>query len=619
MCGIVGFIDTLNQGRIDRHLVPLMADVITHRGPDSAGYYLDDQVALGARRLSIVDLAGGDQPIYNEDRSIVLVCNGEIFNYPALRESMEARGHVFRTNCDIEVLVHLYEEYGPQLLAMINGQFAFALYDTRARRLFLARDHFGINPLYYAVVDGMCVFGSEVKALLQHPLVPRRLDLTGLDQVLTFPGVISPRTMFKGISSLPSGHSLLIEDGRIIVEEYWDLDYPLAGELAYESEEYYRAGLRERVFAAVEARLQADVPVGLYVSGGLDSSIVAGVARQLRPEMPFHSYSVDFSERALSEASYQAMVAQRIGSQHHSVMFGWTDVTERLPQMIYHCESAVYETYNTCSMALSQSVHRRGGRVVLSGEGADELFAGYIGYRLDQLRTRSDEQNWETALEDELREQLWGDSAIFYEAEYYALATLKNALYAPAVSAAYNEFACTNFPLVNHARIAGRHPIHQRSYLDFKLRLADHLISEHGDKMALASSVEARYPFLDVNVVDFARMIPPHLKLNQLVEKYILKHTFADLVPAEIIGREKFGWRAPGSVQLMKHSREWFNDLIAPERLKRQGIFNPETVQRIIVQYGQPGFKLNVPYERDLLMIVLTTGLLIDQFQLSGC
>lgn len=619
MCGIVGSVDLRSDHRSDREILTRMANVITHRGPDTAGYYLDDNVALGARRLSIVDLAGGNQPMYNEDRSIVLVCNGEIFNYPALRDRLVRRGHVFRTHCDIEVLVHLYEEYGPDLLNEINGQFAFALYDTRRQRLLLARDHFGINPLYYTVVDGLCLFASEIKALLQHPQVPRVLDLTGLDQILTFPGLVSPRTMFKNIHSLPSGHMILIEDGALKQQEYWDLDYPLAGELPYDQpEQHYATRLYELLSESVNARLQADVPVGLYLSGGLDSSIIAAVTRTLRPDTPLHSFSVDFVDRSLSESRYQTLMARQIGALPHSISFGWQDVAERLATMIYHCECPVYETYNTCSLALSASVHQAGMRVVLSGEGADELFAGYIGYRLDQTRRQQpDTYDLDTILEAELRESLWGDPTLFYEADYYALSAVKQALYAPDVSDAYHDFACTNEPLVNKERLKGRHPLHQRSYLDFKLRLADHLISEHGDKMALASSVEARYPFLDINIVDFARTIPPDLKLHQFVEKYILKQSVRDLVPREIIEREKFGWRAPGSVQLLKQNIEWVKDLLAPDHIRQQGLFNPKTVQRLIDQYAQPGFKLNVPFERDLLMIVLTTSLLIDQFQLT--
>jgi asparagine synthase (glutamine-hydrolysing) len=597
-----------------------MTNTLVHRGPDSPGYFTEDGVGLGFRRLSIIDLAGGDQPIYNEDESLVLMCNGEIYNYRELRETLLAQGHTFRTNSDVEVLLHLYEEDGIGFLNKLNGQFAFVIYDRPKRRMFLARDHFGINPLYYTLSDGVFIFGSEIKAILEHPLAPREVDLTGLDQVFSFPGLVSPRTMFKGIESLKSGHYILIENGDMSVKEYWDLDYPNDGDISYDkSEDYYVEELKHLFEQSIRYRLQADVPVGFYLSGGLDSSMMAAVISQVSPGNNRHSFSIGFEEKAICEAKYQQLMAQHVNSIHHEIIFGWSEIADRMSDMIYHCECPVKETYNTCSMALSEAAKSSGVTVILTGEGADELFAGYVGYRFDQFGVRGAKKyDLETALEEEIREKLWGDRNLIYELNQYELREIKSALYSSRANQSFADFECVNFPLVNHERLRGKHYIHQRSYLDFKLRLSDHLISDHGDRMALANAVEARYPFLDINLIEFSKTIPPHLKLNQLTEKYVLKKVAEGLIPKEIINREKFGFHAPGSPYLLQQKVEWVADLLSTERIKRQGYFNPDTIERLKRKYSQDGFKLNLPFESDLLIIVLTFNLFLDLFELPN-
>jgi asparagine synthase (glutamine-hydrolysing) len=620
MCGFTGFIDTRNERRVEPQVLMAMTNKLVHRGPDSPGYFTEDAVGLGFRRLSIIDLAGGDQPIYNEDESLVLMCNGEIFNYRELRETLQQKGHTFRTESDVEVLLHLYEEDGIGFLNKLNGQFAFVIYDRRKRRMFLARDHFGINPLYYTMSDGVFIFGSEIKAILEHPLAPREVDLTGLDQVFSFPGLVSPRTMFKGIESLKSGHYVLIENGDLSVKEYWDLDYPKDGDISYDkTESYYVEELKGLFEQSIRYRLQADVPVGFYLSGGLDSSMMAAMISLVSPHTSRHSFSIGFEEKAICEAKYQHLMAQHVNSIHHEIIFGWSEIADRMSDMIYHCECPVKETYNTCSMALSEAAKSSGVTVILTGEGADELFAGYVGYRFDQFGVRGAKKyDLETALEEELREKLWGDRNLIYELNQYELREVKSALYSSGVNNLFADFECLNFPLVNHERLRGKHYIHQRSYLDFKLRLSDHLISDHGDRMALANAVEARYPFLDINLIEFSKTIPPDLKLNQLTEKYVLKKVAEGLIPSEIINREKYGFHAPGSPYLLQQKVEWVADLLSTERIKRQGYFNPNTIERLKRKYSQDGFKLNLPFESDLLIIVLTFNLFLDLFELPN-
>src|SRR5215216_116437 len=620
MCGLAGFIDMRGERKSDRQLLARMTDKLVHRGPDSAGYFSDHHVGLGFRRLSIIDLESGDQPLYNEDGSIVLMCNGEIFNYPELKKVLVQKGHSFRTKSDVEVLLHLYEEHGIDFLDKINGQFAFVIYDRNNRRLFLARDHFGINPLYYTIVNGLFIFASEIKAILEHPQVPREVDLTGLDQTLSFPGLVSPRTMFKGIQSLKSGHYIVVENGEVSVREYWDLDYPPLGAASpSNSENEYIDELKDLLTRSVEYRLQSDVPVGFYLSGGLDSSLIGALINQVAPNTRRHSFSIGFTDVDISETKHQRLMAEFTRSIHNEIIFDWSEIVERLSRMIYHCECPVRESYNTCSMALSAAAKNAGVKVVLTGEGADELFAGYVGYRFDSFRDgQSKSYDLETALEDELREKLWGDRDFFYEKDHLALREVKQTLYSARVNELYPEFDCFNHGLINKERLRGRQPVHQRSYLDFKLRLSDHLISDHGDRMTLANSVEGRYPFLDIELVEFSTRIPPDLKLHNYIEKYILKRVAEDLLPREIVKREKFGFHAPGSSYLLQHGIEWINDMVSHDRIKRQGYFNPDVIDRLRAEYTQSGFKLNLPFEDDLLIIVLTFGIFLDTFNLPN-
>jgi asparagine synthase (glutamine-hydrolysing) len=616
MCGIVGCFD-LRERRTDPETLERMTGSLIHRGPDSCGYFQEGGAALGFRRLSIIDLTTGDQPLYSEDGNLVLICNGEIYNYRELTEELIAKGHVFRTRSDVEVLLHLYEEHGIDLLHRLNGQFGFALYDRRERTLLLARDRCGINPLFYTVIDGLLLFASEIKAILEHPLAPREVDLTGLDQVFSFPGLVAPRTVFKGIQSLEAGHFLRAGRSGVEVREYWDLIYPEAGEPGEEKpESWYVEALRERLERAVRYRLQADVPVGFYLSGGMDSSLIGALIRKLS-DAPRHSFSITFPDKEISEVRHQRLMAQVLGSEHHEIFFDWSQICERLQRMVYHCECPVKESFNTCALALSEAARQAGVPVVLAGQGADELFAGYMGYRFDQAGFRAARENdLDAILEGEIRERLWGHQDLFYEMEYLPLREIKMALYAEDLRASLPEFECTNFPLVDGERLRGRHFVHQRSYLDFKLRLSEHLLSEHGDRMVLASSVEGRYPFLDPDVVELATRIPPGLKVNRLIEKYVVKKVAQGLIPQEIVDREKFGFRAPGTPYLLQQRVEWIEDLLSYDRIKAQGYFDPGVVERLKKDYSRPGFTLNAHLQTDLLMIVLTFGILIDQFKL---
>ncbi|MFF8867313.1 asparagine synthase (glutamine-hydrolyzing) [Streptomyces sp. NPDC015139] len=615
MCGIAGAMALRDGAEVDAHVLDRMTTTLLHRGPDAAGSFLRDGVGLGFRRLGINDLAGGNQPMSSEDGSVVMVCNGEIFNHRRLRAELVAKGHRFRTDCDVEVLVHLYEEEGTGLLDRLNGQFAFAIYDRPRRRLFLARDHAGILPLHYATTRDHFVFGSEAKAVLEHPGVGRAVDLTGLDQVLTFPGLVSPRTMFRGISAVRPGHYLIVQDGAVRETRYWDLDYPPAGERETRPDDSYAEQLRELLTEAVRLRLSADVPVGFYLSGGLDSSLIAGLVGELAP--PADSFSVTFPDARIDESGYQRLMAQKAGSRHHEIGFTTDDIVDGLGRMVLHAETPVKETYNTCSLALARRVRESGTTVVLTGEGADELFGGYVGYRFDRLgRGGGSGDALADALEDDVRRRLWGDPGIFYERPYHAWHEAKLGLYSEAVRETFREVDCLRRAPVDHGRLAGRDPLDQRSYLDFRLRLSDHLLADHGDRMAMAHSVEARYPFLDRAVMEFATRVPAHLKVHPLGEKYVVRQAAQGLVPPEIIDREKFGFRAPGSPALLRAGIEWIDDMLSPARIRRQGYFDPAAVERLRTRYTGEGFELHPHYGDDLLLTVLTFGILLDTFSL---
>jgi len=614
------------QGKPEEAVLARMSERLQHRGPDSSGCFVHESVGLSFRRLKIMDPEGGDQPLFSHDNSVVLICNGEIFNHRELKASLQDQNIQFKTQSDVEVLIYLYLEQGPDFVKSLNGQFAFALYDMRQRRLMLARDHFGICPLFYTLAEKELIFASEIKALLQHPKVNAAVDLRGLDQIMTFPGLVSPTTLFQGIHSLKSGHYALVQHGDIQMRRYWDLDYPLSSTDSYsesatarKSDEEYLQQLQELMTRSIAYRLQSDVPLGCYLSGGLDSSLILGLASQISTDA-VPAYSIVFNEKEQDESSYQQAVAAHCGTRLHNIPFSYDYSPQAFERMIYHSECAVKESYNLCSMALSQAVRDAGYKVMLSGEGADEFFAGYVGYRLDSLAD-SDEtvaDDLQHALERQYRNTLWGDEYCYYEREYHAFEDSKKALYSDPINQHFTDFNCINHSPVDVDMLRGRNPMDQRSYLDFKLRLSEHLISDHGDRMGMAHSVEVRYPFLDKDLVEFSATLPAHLKIQNGQEKVILRQLANSQLPARIAQRQKFGFHARGSDALLQQNLEWVNDLLSYDRIKRQGYFNPDSVEYLRQQYTQDGFRLNLPYEDDWLMIVLSFNVFLDVFSVSG-
>jgi asparagine synthase (glutamine-hydrolysing) len=620
MCGIVGMFDPRQSGAIEPGLLERMTERLAHRGPDAAGFFREGPVAFGFRRLAIIDLVSGNQPMISEDGAVVSMCNGELYNHRELRRELAARGHHLKTSSDCEVIPHLYEEYGMGLLDKLNGQFAFAIYDRAKRTLFLARDQFGIQPLYYTRAGDRFLFASEIKALLEHPGVGWDVNLTGLDQALCFPGVVSPTTMIKSVSGVKNGEYITINANGVTTTEYWDLDYPTIADTPPPREEsYYVERLEELLLKSVERRLQADVPVGVYLSGGLDSSLVAGAVRSVSPDVSRHTFSISFLGGPACEGTHQRAVAAAINAHHHDVPFDVVEVSQRLKRTVYHSECPLKESYNAACMALSETARANGISVILTGQGSDELFAGYPGYRADRFfESQRQQAGDELTAEEKLRLQLWGDRTVVFEGNYTGLHQLKLQLYAPELVANLASFDCFRSLPINRKRLRRRHFVHKRSYLDFKLRLADHLLVDHGDRMAMANGVEVRHPFLDIDVVNFVKEIPADLKLNGFEEKYIVKRIAESFVPPEILKREKFGWFAAASTDLLRSGDAWVHDMLSYDRIKRQGYFNADTVETLKKQYQTEGFRLNQPLEADTLMFVLTFGLLLDTFHRDG-
>lgn len=616
MCGIAGTFDLLGFRRVVAPDVERLIRAIAHRGPDRIATEIRQDTGLAFARLSINDIENGMQPVRSLGGSVISICNGAIVNWQELRAELETLGYLFQSSCDTEVVAPGYAEFGEKIAGRLRGQFALAAYDERDRSLLLARDPFGICPLFYTVVNGMLLFASEIKALLTHPAVSRAVDLTGLDQILTFPGPISPRTLFRGIYSLPPGHCLRASvPNAIRTWCYWDFRFQPVGDSIERPELEWLDEFDALFTESVGKRMQADVPAGLYLSGGLDSSLVGFKARASVGPVPIHSYSVDVREGSLSEGKYQRLAARLLQTEHCELALSAREVLERLRAVVYHTEAPIRESFNAATFAMSECVNANGQRLVLAGQGADELFAGYVGYRFDQVGRRGSGLSSEEAA---LGARLWGDAQFVYDGPLVPVREANRALFAPDLRRRYDEWCCLNDPPVDSACLEGFDALQRRTYLDIKMRLADHLLSGHGDRMASAHAVEVRYPFLDADIADFAARMPSQLKLNKLTEKYLLRRLAARYMPVSLANREKFAFTAPGSPSLLAEGGELIEHLLAPSTIRLQGYFDWVEVEKLKKQYSRVGFRLNVPFERDVLLVVLTFGLFLELFDLPN-
>lgn len=628
-----------------------MLGAVRHRGPDEFGVYVyeggEAHVGLGNARLSIVDLAGGQQPISNEDGSVWIVLNGEIFNYVELRRELERLGHCFRTASDTEVLVHLFEQYGPECVARINGQFAFAIWDEKSEQLLLARDRCGVRPLFYAEQGGLLVFASEIKAILAHGKVRAELDPVTLDQIFTYWSPLSPRTALAGIRSLPPGSWLLVgRSGEVKMERYWQLSFPEAGKEPFRSVAEASEMLRGLLEDAVCLRLRADVPVGAYLSGGLDSSTITALVRQVS-EGQLETFSIAFTDAAFDESEFQRLMARMLGTRHHVITCTHADIGQVFPHVIWHTETPVLRTAPGPLFLLSELVRKEGFKVVLTGEGADEFLAGYDIFKEAKIRqfwARQPQSSGRPALLDSLypdigelkatsrayRRMFFGqDLADPDRADYSHRIRWKNTcrikrLFSEDFQAALGGLAgATGKTASGNAAPDGfglppdfaRWGLLARAqYLEATVFLSEYLLSSQGDRMAMAHSVEGRFPFLDHRVVEFCSGLAPRLKLCGLNEKHLLKRIARDIVPEAIWRRAKRPYRAPIHRSFFPEGKplDWVAEALAERSLAAAGCFDPEMV-RLLVQKTQRFGSLG---EMDGMALtgVLSTQLFYRQF-----
>jgi len=606
MCGIAGILEFANGARAGSDAIRRMCDIMAHRGPDDEGFYTDGPVALGMRRLSIVDLATGHQPISNEDGTLWIVYNGEIYNHLSLRERLLARGHVYRTHSDTETIVHLYEEYGQQCVEHLRGMFAFAIWNSKERKLFIARDRLGIKPLYYHLSPQRLLFGSEIKVLLAQGTLHGRFNQASLPEFLAFGYLSAEETFYEGIRKLLPGHTLEIGlDGKPQIRQYWDLDASHVHQ-SRDAVSYVR-GYRELLEGAVESHLMSDVPLGVFLSGGLDSSAVAALMTKIRRE-PIETFSVGYPEQAYSELSQARVVSEHIKSQHREVLVSEHDFFDALPHLIWHEDEPIVWP-SSVSLYFVARLARERVTVVLTGEGSDETLAGYTRYAFT-LKNAA----WDRAyrgivpaavrrglrnsvasssllgatLRRKLEHTFLGrdgeDWASFYfdnflsafgAAEQQELLTREFVGTFPVASAYRNVLKCWE-------QSSGE-LLQRLLYSDIKTYLVELLMKQ--DNMSMAASIESRVPFLDHVLVEYATRIPREVEIQGLAGKHILKKAVDDLLPHSIIYQKKLGFPTPWSRWLAGTRLEKIRELLLEPRSLARGYFRREAIERLFDEH----------------------------------
>ncbi len=604
MCGICGIIGTKISQPVDKDTLLKMTRVMKHRGPDEQGIYYCGSVGLGSRRLSIIDLAGGRQPIANEDESLWIVFNGEIYNYRELRRYLEKKGHTFRTQTDTEVILHLYEEFGLECVQHLNGIFAFAIWDTPRQELTLARDRMGIKPLYYTETANHFIFGSELKVILAHPEVKREVDLNSLNEYLSYEYVPSPRTIIRHIYRLEPGHTLSYNSHGFQIQPYWNLSLARSESRPPVHWGDYAASLYDMLKNSIQQELVSDVPVGVLLSGGIDSSTVAALMTELYPGT-VDSFSVGFAEASFDESRYARMVAQHVGTRHNELILTSQMVAEMVPTITDFLDepfgdSSLVPTYFLSLFARGQV------KVVLGGDGGDELFAGYptlAAHHMIEYYERAVPWRIRASLVPKMLELMpvsfnnisfdfkvrrflagrgvplqarhhrWLGSFVDEEKSLLLQDWLK-----PVLRDTYHQ------AYVHARECDARLPLNRLLYDDMKMYLEGDILYKV-DRASMAASLEVRVPFLNREVVHFATDLPVELKLHGLTGKYLLKKSIAAKLPREIIKRPKKGFNMPVAHWLTSELRDLVLDMLSEERITRQGFFNYGYVNRLLDQH----------------------------------
>ncbi|MEQ1794034.1 MAG: asparagine synthase (glutamine-hydrolyzing) [Nitrospira sp.] len=637
MCGIAGIVKHPSAA-VEKPLLQRMIGMVNHRGPDAAGFHLSGSVGLAHARLSIIDVGGGHQPMHNEDKTVWITFNGEIFNYVELREDLIKKGHRFQTQSDTEVIVHLYEEKGEECVHDLNGQWAFAIWDSRRERLFLSRDRLGVRPLFYAQTPEGFVFGSEIKSLLVVPSVPRAIDRQALDELFTFWVTLPSRTIFEGISELPPGHSITLEHGDLQVKPYWTLDYNPSKGLMQEEEA--REGLLELLLDAVRIRLRADVPVGAYLSGGLDSTAIAALVKKLGTTH-LKTFSIAFEDKEFDESSFQNEASQFLGTDHQGVLCSSQDIGRVFPEVIWHTEKPVLRTAPAPLFLLSKLVREQGYKVVLTGEGSDEILGGYDIFKEAKIR-----RFWAKYPDSKFRPMLLRrlypymkniqsqsdaylraffhvrkedvESPFFSHLPRWDMTSKLKVFYSKSTADSLKSSdAMQTIEGLLPSRYGQWDHFSQSQYLEAAHLLPGYILSSQGDRMAMAHSIEGRFPFLDYRVVEFASRLSPQLKMKVLNEKYLLKAAIGDMIPSSIRNRHKQPYRAPDSQSFLAGGKagklfEYVEELLAPRAIQEGGVFDAGAVGKLLEKARQGQI---VSMKDNMALVgVLSTQVVIDRF-----
>jgi asparagine synthase (glutamine-hydrolysing) len=617
MCGICGKLEFDREKQVPSSLLKSMADAIRHRGPDDEGFYTSGQIGLGFRRLSIIDLEGGHQPLSNENGTVWIVFNGEIYNYRSLREELLAKGHVFTTKSDTEVIVHLYEEYGSDCVQKLRGMFAFAIWDSTNSTLFLARDRVGIKPLYYYVGKSFISFGSEMKAILADPAVKREVDPQIIDRFLTYYYVPGEATLLRDLFKLEPGHVLIAKNGNFETRKYWDLDF--SGAANHHSSNGYQRQLVELLDEAVQLHMISDVPIGFLLSGGLDSTAMLSFAARKTDE-PISTYTVGFASPGLvDERPYARLAAEKFGSTHHEISMSSDEFVDFLPRYVWHMEEPVVEPPAVALFYVSK-LARQYVKVLISGEGGDEAFGGYQNYRnnfwfetmkrafgplrgsvgqsmgmLGQLLNSRVLSKYGPCMGGELQDYYLSRASTPFQ----FFNQVDSGLYSQEMSRKVNKSRSTDIVRKHHSNAANYGFLEKMLYVDTKTWLPDDLLVK-ADKMTMANSVELRVPFLDHKLLEFAAGLPRNQKVRGFTTKYIAKKALAEHVPEEILYRRKVGFPVPYEAWLRTEMREWVNGILRDPRTVSRGYFQQKTVEDLLQRY-QSG----VNYSKEIFALVV--------------
>lgn len=638
MCGIAGIINFKNPEE-KKFLLRNMIQVIKHRGPDSTGIYENGPAGLGHARLSIIDLTTGDQPVYNEDHTVCVVYNGEIFNYPDLRNELISSGHKFYTETDTEVLVHLYEEYGTDLFHKLNGQFAFAIWDTNKEILLLGRDRVGIRPLFYHEEGGRLVFASEIKSIFMDSTIPRQLDVHTLSDIFSCWAPMGSSTAFEGISQIPPGHYAVYSQKGLSISPYWNLSFHEPCDDTRSCEDWMDE-MGALLEDAARIRLRADVPVGAYLSGGIDSTYISSLVKK-KFNNYLNTFSVGFADPRFDETSYQKIAADSIGTTHHSVRCSDADIGKLFPKVIWHTETPILRTAPVPLFMLSALVRENNFKVVLTGEGADEVFAGYNIFKEDKVR-RFWARKPDSKIRPRLIERLY--PYIFSQENSKAKAFLENffkknltEVQSPYYSHAlrwkntsqlkgffskgiglktgtFSDFTDKFTAMLPEGFMAWE-PLSRAQYIESTMFLSNYLLSSQGDRMAMGNSVEGRYPFLDYRVIEMGTRVPLDLRLNGLTEKYILKKIARGFIPDSLIERPKQPYRAPITTCFFgRNQPDYVEDLLSETVLRSSGYFDYKKVANLINKCRKSDATLLSERENMAVCGILSTQLIDHMF-----